>query len=297
MKEIVAINGEIFDPQNAKISVFDRGFLYGDGIYEVTRSYSGVLYALEDHIDRLFNSGRMIGLEIGIDKRALQNELYRIYKIADPAQDNLYMRVIITRGEGKISLDTSSATKPNTVVIVRHLEKIDPSLYTSGMNIIAAKTQRNPKKSLDPNIKSGNYLNNVLALAEAKKAGAHDAMMVNRDGFVTEGTTWNIFIVKDQALITPPDDADILQGITRKTLRAICKSNDIKWLERQFTIEEAKKADECFATGTIKEVMAIRSIDGVAVGSGSPGPPGPMTLKIAQLYKKHVADYCKTARG
>ncbi|MDZ4675874.1 MAG: aminotransferase class IV [Oligoflexia bacterium] len=290
MRELVAVNGEIFKPEEAKISVFDRGFLYGDGVYEVARSYGRIFFGLEEHIDRLFNSAQQIGLDIGSSKSELIKEIYRIYKTAD--RDDCYMRIVVTRGEGPIGLDPAKASKPNIVIFVKDIPQVDPKLYETGMDIITASVLRNPKKSLDPNIKSGNYLNNVMAMGEASRQKAHDAVMVNRDGKVTEGTTWNIFMVKNGGLVTAPDEADILQGITRRKLKSIAELAGIKWEERYFTSDELKKADEVFTTGSVKEVMPVKTIDGTLIGSGKVGP---VTLKLAKLYKEHVKDYCKEA--
>jgi branched-chain amino acid aminotransferase len=290
MSDFVAINGHLCRPEEAKISVFDRGFLYGDGIYEVTRSYGRVLFALEEHIDRLYNSARLIALDIGYEKTGLIKELYRLYKQVN--RDDIYMRVIITRGEGQISLDPAAATKPNMVVIFKDLPPIDAKLYDTGVDVITASIQRNPKKSLDPNIKSGNYLNNILAMAEAKKQGAYDALMVNREGHVTEGTTWNVLMVKGGVVVTPPDEADILHGITRKILKKLCKQNDILWQERFFAPDELKAADEVFLSSSLREVLPIRSVDGKSIGNGKPGP---VAERLAGIYKQYVREYCAKA--
>jgi branched-chain amino acid aminotransferase len=292
MQDLVAVNGQVFKPSEAKISVFDRGFLYGDGVYEVARGYDRIFFALEDHIERLYRSAERIYLDIGLKPDDLIKEIYRIYEQCE-ARD-AYMRVVITRGEHPIALDPTRAVKPNIVTFYQPVPQQDPKLYAEGMDVITASIFRNPKKSLDPNVKSGNYLNNVLALGEARRKGAHDAVMVNRDGQITEGTTWNIFMVQDGVLVSPPDDADILHGITRKTLKKIANQAGIKWQERYFTPTELKEAQEVLSTGTIKEVMAIRTVDGVKIGSGRPGP---VTLRLASLYREYVNDYCLKARG
>jgi branched-chain amino acid aminotransferase len=288
MADLVAINGEIFKPEDARISVFDRGFLYGDGVYEVTRSYGRVLFALEDHIERLYRSADRIGLDIGMTREELSTELYRIHDAAQ--RPDRYIRVVVTRGEGKINLDPTTRLQSNIVVFVQDVPAFDPKLYETGQDIITASILRNPKKSLDPNVKSGNYLNNILALGEAKKRKAHDAVMVSAQGHVTEGTTWNIYMVQDGAYVSTPDDGDILQGITRKIIRDIIKSNGMKWVERFFTPDEMKKAPEVLSTSSIREVMGIRTVDDVTIGNGRPGPA---TLKLAQLYKEYVTRYCK----
>ena len=290
MSELVAINGEVFKPQDAKISVFDRGFLFGDGVYEVVRSYGRVLFALEDHVERLFNSANRINIDLGMTPTQLQDEMYRVFKLAN--QDDMYVRIVVSRGESqKINIDPSLPNlKPNIVIYVKPIDKGDPQNYSEGVDIITASVFRNPKRSLDPNIKSGNYLNNVLAIGEAKKKKAYDAVMTNREGYLTEGPTWNIFIVKDGVYITPPDESDILHGITRKILKKVCHKNNLAWQERAFTPEEMRKADEAFSTGSVKEVMPIRTLDGVKIGNGKPGP---LTLKLAQLYKEYVRHYCE----
>jgi branched-chain amino acid aminotransferase len=293
MAEIVAVNGEIFkNPEDAKISVFDRGFLFGDGVYEVVRSYGRVLFALEDHLDRLIKSAGRIDLDLGATKSQLINELYRVYKEAD--QDDMYVRIVVTRGTGqRINIDPNQPLKSNTVIYVKAIEKWDPKQHEEGVDIITSSIFRNPKKSLDPNIKSGNYLNNIMAIAEAKRKKVYDAVMTSSEGYITEGPTWNVFIVKDGKYISPPDDSDILHGITRKIIRGLCKANNLEMIERNFKVDEFKKADEAFSTGSIKEVLPIRSIDGVKIGTGNPGP---MTKKLALLYKEYVKKYCEERR-
>jgi branched-chain amino acid aminotransferase len=288
MSELVSVNGKISKPEEAQISVFDRGFLFGDGVYEVVRSYGRILFAVEDHIDRLINSALRIDLKIGLSKEEIIKELYRIYNHAD--QDDMYVRLVITRGQSqRINIDPSQPLKPNIVVYLKDIEKSDPKFHTDGVDIVTASVYRNSKKSLDPNIKSGNYLNNIMAIGEAKKKNVYDAVMTNSEGQITEGPTWNIFMVKDGRIIGPPDQSDILHGITRKILKAICLKNSLKWEEKNFTVSEFKMADEGFSTGSVKEVLAIRSLDGVKIGTGKPGP---MTQKLALLYKEYVKKYC-----
>jgi branched-chain amino acid aminotransferase len=187
MKDVVAINGKVFAPQDAMVSVFDRGFLYGDSVYEVARSYHHIFFALEDHIERLFRSAKRIGLEIGLTPADLIKEIYKVYE--QSGLEDAYMRIVVSRGEGPINLDPTNFTHPNIVIIIKALEPAQVSLYSTGMKVVTSTFLRNAKEALDPNIKSGNYLNNILALGEAKKKKADDALLVNREGFVTEGTT------------------------------------------------------------------------------------------------------------
>jgi branched-chain amino acid aminotransferase len=288
MSELVSINGKIFKPEDALISVFDRGFLFGDGVYEVVRSYGKILFAVEDHIDRLLKSASRIDLDIGLTREEIINELYRVYNHAN--SDDMYVRIIVTRGQSeRINIDPSQSLKPNIVVYVKSIEKSDPKFYTEGIDIVTASVYRNSKKALDPNIKSGNYLNNIIAIGEAKKKKAYDAVMTNSEGQITEGPTWNIFMVKDGRIIGPPDHSDILHGITRKILKSIALENEFKWDEKYFTVEEFKGADEAFSTGSVKEIMSIRSLDGSKIGSGKPGP---VTTKLSGLYKGYIKKYC-----
>lgn len=288
MKELVAINGEIFNPSEAKISVFDRGFLYGDGIYEVVRSYGRSLFGLEPHTNRLFNSADRLGINIGFSKREMMDEITRIYNAAD--RDDAYVRIVITRGEGPITLDPNAAPKPNIVILVKDIPPMDPKMYQEGIDLRIPSILRNSKKTVDPNVKSGNYLNNIMALAEAKQNGAHDAVMLNKDGHVTEGTTSNIYMVLNGGVVTPPDRADILLGITRMYLKELCQENNIAWEERFFTADEMKAADEVFATGSVKEVIPVRSIDGEKIGDGGPGL---VTKNLMALYKGLVKKHCQ----
>ncbi|MCC6278029.1 MAG: aminotransferase class IV [Oligoflexia bacterium] len=292
MLELVSINGNVTPPEKAQISVFDRGFLYGDGIYEVARSYNRIFFGLEDHIDRLLNSAQRIQLEIGMSKDELISEIYRIYKHSEI--NDAYMRIVITRGEGRINLDpTQTELSSNVVIFIQKLPKIDPKIYDRGISLLTASVFRNPKKSLDPNIKSGNYLNNIMALGEAKKKGADDALMTNREGEVTEGTTWNIYAVINGEIVTPPDDADILRGITRKTLRELCANNKLKWIERPIKLAELVKADEVFTTGSVKEVVPVSQIDGQKIKNC----PGAITKLLQKLYKGYIDDYCSARIG
>ena len=293
MNELVSINGEIFSPGDAKISVFDRGFLYGDSVYEVARSYGRIFFALEDHVERLFRSASRIDLDLNRTPQQIIEEIYRVYKKS--SQNDVYMRLVVTRGdEDKISLDTKTGTSPNFVIFIKDLGQLSREYYERGVDIITASVKRNSKEALDPNIKSGNYLNSVMAITEAKQKKAFDALLVNREGFVTEGTTWNVFIVKNNVVVTPPDEADILQGITRQILRKICKGQGVLLEERFFTVDEFKKADEAFSTGSVKEVLGIRSIDGVVLGAGKPGP---VTLMLSAAYKEYVKNYCEEREG
>jgi len=292
MADLVAINGSVFKSSEAKISIFDRGFLYGDSVYEVARSYSRIFFELEKHMDRLFNSAQMIALDLGKTKSRVMDEIYGVYE--QSTLDDAYMRIIITRGEGKISLDPRAATtKPNTVIIIKQLDLPSRDKYGKGAAVVISQVNRNPRKSLDPDIKSGNYLNNILAYMDAAKHGAFEAIMLNSRGELTEGTISNFFIVEKGVVRTAPLGFDILTGITRGVIQEICKKEGIPFEEAVMPVERAFKADECFVTGSTREVVPVTSIDGKPVGGGSPGP---VTLRLHQAYKRVIQEYCDARR-
>lgn len=218
-------------------------------------------------------------LEITLEE--LQRDLKLVLDKLDT--DNAYIRIIITRGEGEIGLDPALATKSNVIIIVKELPANPSWWYSDGVHMIISHTMRNPKNAVDPRIKSGNYLNNVMAINEAKKAGAYDAIMLNAKDEVTEATTSNIWVVKDGEVITPPVKAGLLGGITRKSLLKLAKENNYNISERNFNEEFLKSADECFLTSTTKLLVPITKIDNQDIGSGKPGP---ITLELLKLYKK-----------
>ncbi len=287
----ININGNIVGPEEATISVFDRGFLFGDSIYEVTLTYDGVLYKIEEHLNRLWESASHLDMPISISRKQLTYQMLKTLKAL--GEKRAYIRVVITRGEGEIGLDPSLAIKNNLVIITKKLPENPTWWYDSGVEVIVASVLRNPKESMDPAIKSGNYLNNVLAYQQAKKQGAFDAIMLNKEGMVTEGTTNNIWIVKDGALKTPPLAAGLLSGITRKTVLELALENKITAKEENFTPEELKDADECFLTSSTKELVPITKIDGISIGSGRPGE---LTKRLHQIYRRHVEEYTKSQR-
>lgn len=288
----ININGNIVGPEDATISVFDRGFLFGDSIYEVTLTYDGVLYKIDEHLDRLWESASRLDMPISITRKQLTYQMLKTLRALN--ETRAYIRVVITRGEGEIGLDPSLAVKNNLVIITKKLPENPNWWYDSGVEMIVASVLRNPKESMDPAIKSGNYLNNVLAYSQAKKQGAFDAIMLNADGMVTEGTTNNIWIVKDGKLKTPPLAAGLLSGITRKIVLELAFENKISAAEANFTPEKLKDADECFLTSSTKELVPITKIDGISIGSGRPGE---LTKRLHQIYRQHVKDYITRQRS
>ncbi len=260
MLKLVAINGEVFKPTEAKISVFDRGFLFGDAIYEVTRSYGRIFFEIEAHIERLYKSAQSIEMELPLSQPQLIEHIYKLYKNINC--DDIYMRIQISRGDGPIGMSRKLVSQPNEVIIMYPFHQIDEKYYREGAKIFVTQRLRNTKKALDPNIKSGNYLNNVLAFNEGEKENALETFMVNADGHITEGTTSNIFIVKDGEIITPPKSYDILAGITRSIVLRLATDLGYTVREEGFDLSTLREADEVFLTSSTREIVPISNVNG-----------------------------------
>jgi branched-chain amino acid aminotransferase len=274
----INFNGEIYDELN--ISVMDHGFLFGDSVYEVVSTLNSKLCFLKEHLDRLYNSAEAISLKIPRDKKWFREQLMKTLHAAGNKES--YVRIIVTRGVGEINIDPSSCEHPNVILIVMDVTKYSKSYYEKGIQVALVSIKRNPRDALNPNVKTGNYLNNVLAKMEADKLGAQDAIMVNPWGFLTEGTTSNLFFVREGHILTPSLDCGILSGITRLLVIKLAKENGIYVEEGKWPGEELSTADEIFLTGTLKKVMPVSHLDGRAVGSGQPGP---ITLNLLRLYE------------
>lgn len=227
-------------------------------------------------------------MEFSFTREELISDINKV--VENLVGERQYLRVIVTRGIGEINLDPSTATKNNLVIIGRNLPEYPTFWYEKGVSMIITDVLRNPKRSMDPGVKSGNYLNNVLAMAEAKKKKAFDAIMLNHEGNITEGTTSNIWIVENEKFITPPLDAGLLGGITRKTLLIIASKNNLSVSEENISPERLKAADECFLTSTTKEIVPIISVDEKPIGTGLPGAS---TKNLHKIYKRFVVDYLK----
>lgn len=292
MKELITtvvnINGELYFDESlseAKISIFDRGFLFGDSVYEVTCTHDGIPLKLHEHLDRLWYSASRLDLTITLSRQEISYQINKTLRKLNQA--SAYIRFIVTRGEGEIGLDPRLSQGSNFIVIAKTLPENPKWWYTKGVEVIIAGIQRTSRKSVDPNVKSGNYLNNVLAYSEAKKAGAFDAIMLNHQGMVSEGTTSNIWIVKDNQVKTPPLKSGLLEGITRKTLLEISKQQKISISEVEFGPDELLDADECFLTSSTKRIVPITKIDNKIIGKGKPGT---WTKKLSTLYEEHIRE-------
>ncbi|MGA2686147.1 MAG: branched-chain-amino-acid transaminase [Verrucomicrobiota bacterium] len=276
----VFIDGKYYDGRAAKISVFDHGLLYGDGVFEGIRAYHGRVFKLREHIDRLFCSAKAILLHIPMSHAHLMHvvvEACRKNKIHDG-----YIRLVVTRGIGTLGLSPSRCKNPSVIIIADKIQLYPPALYQKGMEIVTVPTMRNLHSALNPAIKSLNYLNNILAKIEANHAGCEEAVMLNAEGFVAECTGDNLFIVKKGALLTPPLSAGALYGITRGVVMELAEEEGLAVSEPNLTRYDLFNADECFLTGTGAEIVPVVKIDGRVIGTGKPGP---ITRKLEEEYR------------
>jgi branched-chain amino acid aminotransferase len=283
MSPKVYIGGKLFEKADAKISVFDHGLLYGDGVFEGIRAYSGRVFRLESHVDRLYDSARSIDLTIPMSKAAMAEAVVSTLK-ANGLVD-AYIRLIVTRGAGRLGLDPRRTTDPQIIIITDSISLYPPELYEHGLKIITAGTMRIPPNALNPRIKSLNYLNNILAKIEGTNAGCLEALMLNHKGEVSECTGDNIFIVKKGEVHTPSTDAGILEGITREAVIELARAAGYAVVERTMDRHDIYTADECFLTGTAAEVIPVVELDGRAIGEGTPGP---VTTDLLRRFHAHV---------
>ncbi len=275
----VYIDGKYLDERNAKVSVFDHGLLYGDGIFEGIRAYNGRVFKLKEHIDRLFSSARAILLEVPLTHAEMMQATVATIR-ANKLRD-CYVRLIVTRGIGTLGLNPRSCKKPSVIIIAGKIQVYPAELYARGMDIVTVPTTRNLHSALNPAIKSLNYLNNILAKIEANNAGVEEAVMLNSEGFVAECTADNLFIIKEGKLFTPPLSAGALYGITRQTVMELAEQSGVAVSEPNLTRYDLFNADECFLTGTGAEIMPVIKIDGRVIGTGKPGP---LTRKLVTEY-------------
>jgi len=264
------LNDSLVDEAEAKISVFDHGLLYGDGVFEGIRVYGAKVFELDAHIARLFKSARAIRLPIPQDAQTLKANIETTVK-ANQIDDG-YLRIIVTRGIGTLGLNPLICTQGQIIIIAATVELYPKELYESGLKVISASTVRNHPLSLSPQIKSLNYLNNILAKLEALDRGMLEAIMYNHLGFVAEGTGDNIFVVRDGLIMTPPIEAGALEGITRSVVINLAQECGYKVSQQNLTRYDLYAADEIFLTGTAAEVIGVVELDGVCIGAGKPGP-------------------------
>ncbi|MBX7072296.1 MAG: branched-chain-amino-acid transaminase [Pirellulales bacterium] len=277
----VYINGKLYDKENAKVSVYDHGFLYGDGVFEGLRSYGGRVFRLDQHLDRLWKSAKAIWLEIPISREVMAkgvNDTLRANQI-----DDGYIRLVVSRGAGSLGLDPNRTSDPQVIIITDHIALYPQELYERGLEIVTASTLRNHPAALSPRIKSLNYLNNILAKIEGLQAGCIEALMLNTKGEVAECTGDNIFLVKNGELYTPPLDAGILEGITRDAVIELALAAGIQVHQDPLTRHDVYIADECFLTGTAAEVIPVVKVDGRQIGDGVPGS---ISIKLREQFHR-----------
>ena len=279
----VYINGKLFDKADAKISVYDHGLLYGDGVFEGIRIYNGKAFKLKEHVDRLFESARHIKLEIPLSREQMTQAINDT--IAANQKVEGYIRPLVTRGAGSLGLDPRRTSDPQVVIIVDDISLYPPELYETGMEIATVSTIRNHPNAVNPRIKSLNYLNNILAKIEGIQAGCLESLMLNHKGEIAECSGDNIFLIRGGVLRTPPIDAGILEGITRNTVIDLALDASIPVQEVPLTRHDVFIADEVFLTGSAAEVIPVVKCDGRVIGAGKPGP---ITHQLREAYHQLV---------
>jgi len=279
----IFLDGKFVNKEDAKVSVFDHGLLYGDGVFEGIRAYNGKIFKLNEHIIRLYESAKTIMLHIHMTKEEMIAKTIETVKINN-IKDG-YVRLVITRGYGDLGLDPKKCKQATIFIIADTIALYPQKFYEEGLAVITVPTRRNTPEALNPRIKSLNYLNNIMAKIEASNAGAFEAIMLNQEGFVAECTGDNIFIIKNGVIITPPTTAGGLEGVTRDTVMKLAESTGFTVKELLFTRHEIFNADECFLTGTAAEIIPVVKVDSRVIGEGVPGT---ITKKLMSGYKELV---------
>jgi len=270
MAQLIYLDGNLVERDQAKVSVYDHGLLYGDGVFEGIRAYHGRVFRLEEHITRLMRSARAIMLDVPMTHQELVDATVETCRVND-IRDG-YIRLVVTRGVGDLGLDPRKCPKASVFIIAANIQLYPEELYETGLPLITCSTRRNSPASLDPGIKSLNYLNNILAKIECIQADVQEGIMLTNGGMVSECTGDNIFVVSDGELVTPPVEAGILDGITRGAVIECAEAEGVKLSEKMFPITEIYTADECFLTGTAAELVPVVKVDGRIIGDGKPGP-------------------------
>lgn len=266
---IIYLDGKFVSEEEAVVSVFDHGLLYGDGVFEGIRAYHNRVFKLHDHLVRLYESARTLAMEIPISLEEMQEVVIETLR-----RNNLrdaYIRLVVTRGKGDLGLDPRKCPKPTIFCIAASIQLYPEELYEKGLEMVTVATRRNVSEACNPRVKSLNYLNNIYAKIEANLAGVPEAIMLNQEGYVAEATGDNIFLVKNGKIITPPIHAGLLEGITRNTVMELARAKGIEVIEKMFTRHDVYVSDECFLTGTAAELIPCVRVDGRPIGDGKPG--------------------------
>ena len=281
---LIFIDGDFFSPKDAKISVFDHGLLYGDGVFEGIRCYNGNVFMLDEHLERLYDSAKSLMLRIPIPKDVMKQNVIETLRRNQLSEG--YIRLIVTRGIGDLGLDPDKCPKPSVIIIADKIQLYPEHFYEDGLEVVTVSVRRSNPEAINPRVKSLNYLNNILAKIEAKQSGAVEALMLNNEGFVAECSGDNIFVVKNEVIITPPSHLGILEGVTRNSVITLAREAGFQVEERTFTRHDIYIADECFLTGTAAEVIPVVKLDRRVIGEGKPGI---VTQKLIAAFR-HFAN-------
>jgi branched-chain amino acid aminotransferase len=283
-----SVNGEITPAEQARVSVLDNGFTFGDGVYETLRTYGARPFHLDRHLARLRRSARRLAIPLPDGDGGLTQDLDALLRKA--ANSESYIRIIVTRGTGDVSYRFERVKGPTVVMLVKPFEPFAESHYVEGVPVILSSVRRNHPRALDPAIKSCNLLNNILAVQEAQAKGALEPILLNDIGEVAEGASSNVFLVKDGTLMTPPLDAGLLPGVTRQIVLELAGGLPIPAREELIAVKDLLAADEVFLTSTVREVLPIATIDGAAVGAGRPGP---VTLRLLHAFRDYAPRHAR----
>jgi branched-chain amino acid aminotransferase len=275
----IYIDGEFHPRETAKISVFDHGLLYGDGIFEGIRVYHRRVFRHAAHLDRLYASAQALALKIPLSPAEMQAAVEET--VRRNGRDDVYIRLIVTRGVGELGIDPLSCPTPSVIIIVNDVRVYPRELYAGGINVMTSATRQVSHESVDPRIKSLNYLKNILAKIDAQQAGAHEAIMLNAEGFIAECTADNLFVVRGGALLTPSPQDGALGGITRGVILELAGEARVPAAEARLTRYDLYTADEAFVTGTGAELMPVAVADGRTIGAGKPGP---ITQRLTEAF-------------
>lgn len=279
----VFVDGRISAPEEAVVSVFDRGFLYGDSVYEVLRTVGSRPLDLSDHLERLARSAERIAIKLPRAPRSIAEAVDETLRAA--GNPDSYVRIVVTRGAGEIDLDPAAARGGSLVVVVKPLKLPAPDLFRDGVGVAIVEVRRNLRRAVDPSVKSGNYLNNIMALAEARARGAYEAIMCDADGTVAEGASSNVFAVAGGVVRTPPLEVGLLDGITRRKALELCARDGITAREERLLPGDLHAADEAFLTSSVRGVLPVTRVDGRPVGAGTPGA---ITRRLMALYEERL---------
>ena len=283
---LIYLDGEFLPKAEAKVSVFDHGLLYGDGVFEGIRSYNGRVFKLDEHLDRLYDSAKSIMLQIPIPIETMQEKVLETLRLNHLTE--AYIRLLVARGVGDLGLDPDKCPKPSIIIIADKITLYPPKYYEQGLEIVTASVRRNYAEAINPRIKSLNYLNNILAKIEGKQAGAEEVLMLNAEGYVVECSGDNIFWVKNEVLVTPPVHIGILEGVTRNSVIDLAREARMQVEERVFTRHDLYIADEIFLTGTAAEVIPVVKVDQRVIGDGQPGK---VTEKLIAAFRQLANSY------